>query len=320
MVSNVSTTFPSIDINKVGQTAWNDANQNFIGHLVYPATQLASARGNLFRFDSTDDQLITQQTRGNDVAPTLNGDLIAVPYHMSNFRRRYFVDPDKVDDMPANFKNLERQTGSMYTARSTALAHESAAATALFDAAVWNSQTPSVVWSTSATAVPIDDLMDMAALMVTERGIMPNTVVMGAQNYFNFAKSSQVLNRLPDVSFRAITRSEALGALKGGGLENLENIYVGLTSYTSSNPTATEVRADLWGNFVWLGYIDPNPVGDTVNSATIGAELAGKAGVRMREYNDPNLDPDSLYIESQAKRDHVNLDPGLGQLLTSVSA
>lgn len=320
IISKISDTsiFPTLPINIISSIQWANLMDQFIFDKIFPNVGVPVGKGTVFTTDLAFDQLNIKPTRSWDTAPLVNTGLKPVNFAIQEIRRRYFVDPQKLWNMPPEFRNTEVNNGALATTRNIMIAFEYLASRTLFNASNWNSFTPVTPWSNKTASTPLTDLQS-AAFDVSTNGLFPNTIVFDPLAWFYFWQSTEVRTTYPTTIFNTATDSNLRSVLTGGNLKNLTNIWVGNSAFTSSNEgsVAAPTRVRTWQNGVWVGYVDYLAQGDTAQSATLGVSIMGRQNLTSRRYNDVNLDPQSEFVENAANRGFVALDRTIGKFINS---
>lgn len=305
------------------------ANQNFIATKVLPNNpSLDPYKGEIYKMLANTDQLDLRSKGARERAEEIQYKESSVKYETKPYKTSFFVDPFKCKKKanPAKAMMMERQNGVIITTRAERVRMESLAASLYFNTSNFSNTTPETQWSTTATAKPIKDLNALAYTIGQKTGIAPNTIIFGHKPWRDFASNETLLSTRSSLKDQVLTQAQSLELIRTGELEYITNIFVGRGSYTSSNQGQSVTRTSLWGNFVWIGYVDPNPRSDTLNSATFAKyemannSLGEETYVGIREFQEEEKDPDALFVEARSEYDYGVLDSNLGYLLTSVSA
>lgn len=301
----------------IAKTNLEKMRSKFIFDKVFPSFEVPTTKGLiLIDDDATVNQLNLKPTRAFDKAPQVNVASRTVQYTMHSVRRRFFVNPDEFYGLPEAVRDKEEARGTIRTNKSVLNAFEYWASRTLFNDSVWANSTPSTLWSNASASKPYTDLINAAYLAGEKGGIAINTIVFSPDAFRAWALSDEVAKKFSALDFQTATMERIVGAMTGIDLEGLTNIYVGKAKFTTSNESAgTVVKENFWKNGVWLGYIDPDVENDESDSAVAGIELMDNRDIQTREYKDPNLDPDSKWIESAGKRGFLVLDPDKGYFI-----
>ncbi len=150
-------------------------------------------------------------------------------------------------------------------------------------------------------------------------------MVLSSTVYGWMSKNEELLSKIPNILWNNITSQNILNSLRGGALEDMQQILIGKQKYTISNVKEENiVRASLWSDdFIWMGDIDESIAGqnvDNTDSATMGVVLDGSEDPETRTWRTDNMEPGLEYVESMIKIGVVNVDPDKGALLTNLKA
>lgn len=319
-----------VDANAMGVFSEMATKENFIATKVLPQNPaLDPYRGDIYSLSSVTDQLDDKPTSARERGREIEVKENKISYVTTPYKITTFCDPDKAKAKvdPARARLMDRQNGVAIVTKNRATLMEKKAADTFFNTSNFSGSNPATQWSTTASAKPIKDLNALAYAIGVATGIAPNAIIFGHKPWRDFASNETLLNTRSVLKDQVLTQAQAIDLIRTGELENISNIFVGRGSYTSSNINAgTLVRTSLWGNFVWIGYIDFAPNADTLLSATVARyeESTNSMGqtqmVAIREFIEEDKDPDALYIEGKVEFAYKTLDANLGRLLTNVSA
>jgi len=186
-----------------------------------------------------------------------------------------------------------------------------------FVTGVWGtSTTPSALWSTYATSVPITDVETAKRTILINTGFMPNTMVVGYDTYIQLINHPDIVDRLSNQSDRIVNEGK-LASIFG-----LPNFYIAKASENTAVEGETAVNAFVQGKHAWVGYVAPNPslltpsagytfVWDSV-SGGIGEDIA------IMRLDMPWID--SVRIEGQLAFDNKLVATDLGYMFVDVVA
>lgn len=129
-------------------------------------------------------------------------------------------------------------------------------------------------WS-SALSDPMDDIDVAVRTVYASIGKAPNTFISGFLPGRTIRKNASVLsfrptntdrNMLTDEQFREILKS----------MFGIDNVFVGNAHYNTANQAQTVALSPVWGDMVWIGYMDYGTPGTTLGSskAAVGPSAA----------------------------------------------
>lgn len=182
-----------------------------------------------------------------------------------------------------------------------------------------NSATPGVKWD-AAGGDPIGDL-ETAIETVAGYGLRPNTMVIGRQARRTLQTAPALLEFLPTTVDRNI--------MPGGMLRNKladlfeipsARIFYGDAVRNSLSPGQTiTTLADVWGDWVWVGYLDTASVAfqGGVSLQPTAAACFSEFDFRMEEWDDPSRN--SIKMKVAHSEDEVVIQAQLGYLVNDVT-
>ena len=106
----------------------------------------------------------------------------------------------------------------------------------------------------TTTSAPIQDVNSASSAVTLQSGVRPNIGVMGEQPYIRIRNNPNLYERIKYTE-RAIMTEELMAACF-----DIDTLYVGRSIYDSAKlswPTDVESMTSIWGNYFWLGYINP---------------------------------------------------------------
>lgn len=181
-----------------------------------------------------------------------------------------------------------------------------------------NSNTPGNKWD-AAAGDPIGDL-EVAIETVAGYGLRPNTIIMGRQARRTLQKSPAFLEFLPTTGDRNIVPT---GMLRGKLAELFEvqanRVFFGDAVRNTAHPGKTVTLADIWGDWVWVGYLDVGSVaieGGVSVQPTAAARFV-EADWEMVEWEDEARN--SLITRVSHSEDDVVIQAQLGYLIDNVT-
>lgn len=135
------------------------------------------------------------------------------------------------------------------------IAQERRAAALLFNTSTFSTTSLSGTsqWSAS-TGDPTANINARVKAVQGAIGKRPNTVILGRDPYYTLLENPALIARAPDNTARQVLEDADLRAYfrKFG----LTNFFAGLTIYNSANQGQTFTGAAIWGDYVWIGYMD----------------------------------------------------------------
>ena len=201
------------------------------------------------------------------------------------------------------------------------IAQEVRGATMFGTAANWTNSTTVAAGSKwdSAGGDPIGNL-ETAIETVAGYGLRPNTIIMGRQARRTLQKSPVFLEFLPTTGDRNIVPT---GMLKGKLAELFEvsadRIFFGDSVRNTAHPGKTVSLADIWGDWVWVGYLDVGsvPIEGGVSVQPTAAARFVEQDWEMVEWEDEARN--SVVTRVSHSEDDVVIQAQLGYLIDDVT-
>lgn len=181
-----------------------------------------------------------------------------------------------------------------------------------------NSATPGTKWDADG-GDPIGSI-ETAIETVAAYGLRPNTMILGRQARRTLQKASAILEFLPTTGDRNIMPS---GMLRGK-LADLfeikpERILYGNAVRNSVSIGQTVAMGDIWGDFVWVGYLNNAgvPFGGGVQVQPTAAARFTEKGWDIAEWDDENRN--SIKARLCHSEDEVVVQAQLGYTINDVT-
>lgn len=135
---------------------------------------------------------------------------------------------------------------------------------------------------------PIDDILTG----INACFVKPNTLIMGPEVWAKFRKLPEILDAVKGATRYQSAGGGIAGMAECANLFEIPNWYVPRMKYNTAAPGQTAAYSWIWGKFVWIGYVDPNP---GIDSITFGVtfqealratfrDFDGKRGVKGAHY------------------------------------
>lgn len=320
--------YPVIPTQTLIRGVWSEmqqAKQNYIAHRVYPVTIQDVSDGKFYKMKANDDQLYEDTVSPTDKAPELSSSQNDVSFKMKEVRFNYLLDPKKINKAPnrARKRMQEEETGKIITTRACRLFFEKMAADNLFKESTWGFEDEAGADISNKATDIITILNNFAEEFESINGYLPRKIVMNSTVLGWMLNNTGIRDKIPTQLWNNLTSENILLGLRGGKLENLEEILIGRTSYTISNVKEnTVVRGKLWSSdYIWMGDIDDTIAGtsiDTTESATAGVVLDGSEEPTIRVWRDEHMKAGVEYIEAGIDIGVVNVDTNKGVLITNL--
>lgn len=104
----------------------------------------------------------------------------------------------------------------------------------------------------TTTSAPIQNVLSVTGVILRESGKMPNTGVFGWEVFEALKENPNIYNRIQYVE-RAFVTTDILAAAF-----DLDRILVGKSYYDVNREGIAESMTALWGDYAWIGYINPS--------------------------------------------------------------
>ena len=243
-------------------------------------------------------------------------------YKLTDRGLKVRIDDDKADEMD-DFFDLE-MTESRLLKRSLLYGHESRAATALMDTAVFPNEDKKVAY-TEGNIATIDFAYDMmlAIKRLKNRGVLPNTIVL-SDTLWNLIRRSTLLNNYifgATNNIKRLIKATDIGAAFSEEAGGAITVKVASASVDSSN-RAKKAAGDaeftpIWGNAgIWVGKIKGGDLQAGGASRCLSWTKAVKSGLFETEsWRDEDRRGDMIRIRSYS--DFKILDETAGQIINT---
>lgn len=191
----------------------------------------------------------------------------------------------------------------------------------------------------NASSSPVDDIDYLKNRMRLATGKKPNMMIIPETVWLALKKNIQLISRITYGGTMdrptQVTKSQ-LAALFG-----IDTILFPASTYNTAAEGATDSFADIWGKYIWIGYVTPNPSKELpsagyhfswVSGSTVGLPSgtstgAGPAsfgaaenpdGIFIREYEEKS--PSMMVVESELWTTPNVVASDMGILMTAAIA
>lgn len=299
-----------------------DVEEAFIAQDLFPLHNVSKRTGQYPRITIAEGGLMRKDESTRNATGTYNE--ITRRHNWDNYKLtdrglKVRIDDDKADEMD-DFFDLE-VTESRLLKRSLLYGHESRAAAALMDPAIFPNEAAAVAY-TEANLATIDFARDMmlAIKRLKNRGAMPNKIVM-SDTLWNLIRRSKLLN---DYMFGATNNIKRLIKASDIGTAFSEEAGGPITlcvasasEDTSNRAKTTAVFSPIWGNaHIWLGKVKGGDLQAGGATRCLSWTKAVKSGLFETEsWRDEERRGDMIRIRSYS--DFKILDETAGQIITT---
>lgn len=196
------------------------------------------------------------------------------------------VDTDKAAEM-ADYFSVETEAGDIALYRSR-LAHEKRVADMMFNETTFAGHTTSAVtvWTTHASATPVNDILLASQAVYEACGVQPNTLILPREGWDNLKECDDVVDRLGSSSSKdpKIARLQSVAEIV-----DMQQILVAGALYDSADKGQDASLTDLWVNtHALVAYIRPRPAFDNLclggNLHWVNSKVGSEYKFRMEQY------------------------------------
>ncbi len=179
-----------------------------------------------------------------------------------------------------------------------------------FSTAIWATES-TATWNTS-TGDPIGDIQTGIKTILSQTGFRPNTLVLGADSWYNALWSSTaIIDRLPNDSAKIVT-TQFIGNLFG-----FDRVFIAEGVRFSGDQGTTGTPGFIHGDHALIAYVD---AGAGLREPTAGKTfvwtglVGGGDGIRTKRLDIPDEDMMPL-VETDAAFDNQVVATDLGYLV-----
>lgn len=167
------------------------------------------------------------------------------------------------------------------------LQREIRAANALFNTTTFSGKT-SALSGTDRLDDPSSDIFDIigdaSETVRVNSGHRPNTLIMGAAVYSAIARHPDLREALGANELKKLLDTDQIMQILSNKRMKMSKILVGDMQYNTAAEGQTASYADVWGKFLFVGYIDYNAVTELDLSCTKMFVEDGRDGVKVKFY------------------------------------
>ena len=111
---------------------------------------------------------------------------------------------------------------------------------------------PGTAWSNDASE-PLDDIETVIDSVISKTGTLPNTMVIAQTTWKTLRNHPDVLERVKYGGFKNVTPQLF------SDIVDIPKILIGRSVYNTALEGATDSMSYVWGDFLWVGFVPPNP-------------------------------------------------------------
>lgn len=287
---------------------------NFVADKVFPVVPVSKQSDSYYIFDRDDfyrDEARvrapgTESAGGGFALTTASYNAVVEAYHK-----------DVDDQLRANADSvlsLDRAATEFVTQKMM-IRRERRWANGYFTTGVWGTDiTPSVLWSTIATADPLGDV-ETGKLAIAATGFQANTMVLEARVLSKLRQCTQIKDQFKYTSSESITTDMLAGFFGLDRILVMDSVYQPTIEGGTGSPTF------IGGKHALLCYSAPSPslMLPTAGYTFAWSGLVGSSnGIRMKRFRMEELESDR--IEGQMAYDMKVVAPSMGYFFNGAVA
>ncbi len=145
----------------------------------------------------------------------------------------------------------------------------------------------------------------------------PNIIVMGQQVYNKLKRHPQLLSKVTGGSTTG--QPATVNAQVMAEIFEVDRIIIGKTKYNSANKGQTFTKAFVWGKYIFVGYVDPDPQLEGVcwGKTFQWKQMATDIGFKVRTWRDESRGGGGEMIEVETSFDEKIVCSDVGYLISS---
>lgn len=196
------------------------------------------------------------------------------------------------------------------------------AANALFNATTFSGRT-SALSGTDRFDDPSSDIFDIIGdgieYVRTGCGKRPNVMVMGGAVYSALQRHPDMRESLPLDKLKGLLDASTIQEIFSNKRMKFQKLLVGDMQYNSAAEGATNSFSDIWGKYLFIGYVDFNAITELDVSCTKQFVEQGREGVKVKYYKaSQNEDELSEDCRAETSYDLQVIDATCGYLYSTV--
>ena len=214
-------------------------------------------------------------------------------YVMNEYALADVVTDREIDNADSPFR-LKADTTEFLTEKIL-LDKEKRIADLMFTTGTWGNNasldTASAWIYNTTTSAPIQNMLSATGLILRESGKMPNTGILGWEVFEALKENPNIYNRIQYVERAFLTKDILAAAF------DLEKIFVGKAYYDPNREGIAESMTALWGDYAWIGYINPS-MGLRQVSAAIN--ITKTKGNVVKSWRDNDIDGEKIQVSQMS--------------------
>jgi hypothetical protein len=202
------------------------------------------------------------------------------------------------------------------------LQKEIRAANALFSTSKFSGKT-SALSGTDRLDDPSSDIFDIigdaSETVRVNCGRRPNILVLGGAVYSAIQRHPDLRESLPLDKLKGLLDASTIAEIFSNKRMKFQKILVGDTQYNTAAEGATPSFSDVWGKFLFVGYVNFEAITELDLSCTKQFVEAGREGVKVKYYKaSQNEDELSEDCRAETSYDLQVIDANCGYLYSTV--
>ena len=265
-------------------------NLNFVAELVLPVIPIGTEKFTYYRFGK--DHFKRYNTKRSVTAKPARVDysVNTTTGTCEEYMLEHPID-DRIRDEAQRPLDPDVQ-GTEVTTDGLLLDQEKRVADLLLTSTSYHSDltsTPSTKWD-AAGATIFDDITSAQEAIRKKIGQFPNMILVPPIVAQKLAFSSEITDYVKNViGLTRLEREQRLGWLLPETLFGMRVVIPSAIEVTSAL-TQTETVADIWGDYCWLGYVNPRPM---IMSPSFGYTFR-RRNFRVRTWRDESIKSDII--------------------------
>lgn len=262
--------------------AYFQAPGKYIARSIFPSVPVQKRSDKYYVYDK--NELLRSDARKR--APNTEAPVRTYKLSDSNFHCEVYsiaIDVSEQERANADPALDPEEDASRVTTQDLQILMDREWGTAAFSTGIWATES-TATWNTS-TGDPIGDIQTGVKTMLSETGMRPNTLVLGADSWYTgLWSSTQIIDRLPDNAPRIVTTDFIANFFDFDRVFILEGVEFSGDEGTTGSP------AFIHSDHALLAYVDPNA---GLREATAGKTfiwsglVGGGQGIRTKRLEMP---------------------------------
>lgn len=264
------------------------SNGGYVATEIFPLRPVKADSDNFYVYDKTHFNVNNEATADHDVAPEISHGWKTDYYRCDAYRKRHFIS----DSEYANTNNAVDPDVDAATAVTDRMLLDYEYEVASYLTTTGNytlSNTANANWTNYATATPTQDIATAKVKIFQLSAKMPNVMIVPVTVSMKMSLIDEIRN------LKRYTNDLTPSGMIPANFQGLRVIEAGAL-YNTANRGQSNSFSEVWGDNIWIGYVDPNA---GRMSLTFGFTFQSKART-METYRMP--DRKGKYVECEWRR------------------